>query len=206
MNKILWMCIASFGLTLSAQTVTIGSQVWMSKNLSVSAFRNGDPIIEAKTDQEWIKAGEDKQPAWCYYQNNSANGTKYGKLYNWYAINDPRGLAPNGFHVSTGSDWKALTDFLGGEAVSGKKMKKSSGWSENGNGTNSSGFGGLPAGKRSPLGDFENVGYFGFWWTPTEDYYNKEGAWCYILPYNTGFVNQKNVNKNAGISVRCVKD
>ena len=87
------------------KTVQIGTQVWMTKNLDVSSFRNGDPIPEAKTDEEWKKAEENKQPAWCYYDNNSANGAKYGKLYNWYAVNDPRGLAPIGFRVPTDEDW-----------------------------------------------------------------------------------------------------
>ena len=89
----------------NAQTVTIGTQVWMTKNLDVATFRNGDPIPEAKSNEEWEKAGENKQPAWCYYDNDPANGAKYGKLYNWYAVNDPRGLAPEGWHVPSIDEW-----------------------------------------------------------------------------------------------------
>ena len=129
-----------------AQTVTIGKQVWMTKNLDVSTFRNGDPIPEAKTNEAWKAAGENKQPAWCYYDNDPKNGTKYGKLYNWYAVNDPRGLAPAGYHIPTDAEWTVLTDYLGGEDVAFKKMKSPSGWVKKGNGTNSSGFSGLPAG------------------------------------------------------------
>ena len=81
------------------ETVTIGHQVWTTNNLDESTFRNGDFIIEAKTDQEWEVAGKLATPAWCYYNNDPANGTKYGKLYNWHAVNDPRGLAPEGFHI-----------------------------------------------------------------------------------------------------------
>ena len=108
------------------KTVTIGTQVWMTTNLNVDKFRNGDPIPEAKTNEEWERAGENHQPAWCYYENKAANGTKYGKLYNWYAVNDPRGLAPEGFHVPSDEEWTTLEEYLGDDA--GKKMKSKSGW------------------------------------------------------------------------------
>jgi len=90
------------------KTVKIGTQTWMAENLNVSTFRNGDPIPEAKTNEEWDRAGANKQPAWCYYNNDPRNGAKYGKLYNWFAINDPRGLAPEGWHVSNLDDWNIL--------------------------------------------------------------------------------------------------
>lgn len=73
------------------EEVKIGDQIWMTRNLNVDKFCNGDPIPETKTNEEWIKAGENGKPAWCYYDNDPANGEKYGKLYNWYAVNDPRG-------------------------------------------------------------------------------------------------------------------
>ena len=117
--------------------VPIGKQVWMTKNLDVAKFRNGDPIPEAKTDEEWVKAGENEQPAWCNYDNNPANGSKYGKLYNWYAVNDPRGLEPQGWHIPSNDEWTVLTDYLGGELNAGAKMKSKTGWAEDGNGTNS---------------------------------------------------------------------
>ncbi len=130
-------------LLVNAQTVTIGIQVWMSKNLDVSTFRNGDIIPHAQTDEEWRIAGENSQPAWCYLNNDSTIGTKYGKLYNWYAVADKRSLAPEGYHVPTNDEWTTLTDFLG-EAQNGRKLKDTNEWFENGNGTNSSGFSGLP--------------------------------------------------------------
>jgi uncharacterized protein (TIGR02145 family) len=114
--------ISSFGFT---QTVTIGTQTWMTKNLDVATFRNGDAIPEAKTNEEWVAAGENKQPAWCYYENDPMNGTNYGKLYNWYAVNDKRGLAPAGCHVPTDQEWTVLSTFLGGEESAEKKMKMS---------------------------------------------------------------------------------
>ena len=98
-----------------AQTVNIGTQVWVTKNLDVDKFRNGDPIPQAKTNEEWKAAGENKQPAWCYYDNDPANGANYGKLYNWYAVNDKRGLAPEGWHVPSKMEWDTLAKFLGGD-------------------------------------------------------------------------------------------
>ena len=112
--------ISSFGF---AQTVTIGSQTWTVLNLDVATFRNGDPITQAKTNEDWEAAGVIKQPAWCYYDNDPKNGTKYGKLYNWYAVNDSRGLAPAGYHIPTDDEWIVLKNSLGD--VAGKKMKMS---------------------------------------------------------------------------------
>jgi uncharacterized protein (TIGR02145 family) len=184
--------LASFAIILGlnpiiqAQTVTIGTQVWMTKNLDVSTFRNGDVIPQASTDEAWKAAGENKQPAWCYYDNDPANGTKYGKLYNWYAVNDPRGLAPAGYHIPTDAEWTVLTDYLGGEAAAGKAMKSTSGWFENGNGTNSSGFSGLPGGDRNYSGAFDLVGKFGCLWSATE---NGSGyAWARYLYCSSGSV------------------
>jgi uncharacterized protein (TIGR02145 family) len=114
--------------TGSNKSVQIGTQTWTTENLNVSTFRNGDPIMEAKTNEEWEQAGENKQPAWCYYENDPKNGAKYGKLYNWFAVNDPRGLAPAGFHIPTDAEWTILSTFLGGESTAGKKMKSLSGW------------------------------------------------------------------------------
>ncbi|MFM7339815.1 MAG: FISUMP domain-containing protein, partial [Bacteroidota bacterium] len=72
------------------QSVKIGNQVWMTKNLDIDKFRNGDPIPQAKTQKEWANAFNNKQAAWCYYEHSTTNGKIYGKLYNWYAVNDPR--------------------------------------------------------------------------------------------------------------------
>ncbi len=106
--------------------VTIGNQVWMTKNLNVDKFRNGDPIPQAKTDAEWEAAGKNKQSAWCYYNNDPANESKYGKLYNWYAVIDARGLAPEGYHIPTDKEWTILVNYLGNDA--GTKMKSKGGW------------------------------------------------------------------------------
>lgn len=93
--------------------VRIGTQTWMKYNLNVSTFRNGDKIPEAKTKSEWRKASRQKKPVWCYYDNNSQTGNKSGKLYNWYAVSDPRGLAPEGWHIPIEKEWRLLYAFLG---------------------------------------------------------------------------------------------
>jgi len=184
--------------------VVIGTQTWTTKNLDVATFRNGDAIPQAKTDEEWGAASENKQPAWCYYENNTANGTKYGKLYNWYAVNDARGLAPAGYHIPTDEEWTVLSTFLGGEDVAGKKMKSTSGWNDDGNGTNSSGFSGLPGGVRYYDGDFYFVGSDGSWWSASES--NGSNAWDRELNFHYSSLGRYSSNENYGFSVRCVRD
>ena len=186
--------------------VTIGTQVWTTKNLDVATFRNGDAIPEAKTNKEWEAAGENKQPAWCYYENNNANGTKYGKLYNWYAVVDARGLAPAGYHIPTDEEWTVLSTFLGGEVVAGKKMKNSSGWNDSGNGNNSSGFAGLPGGLRGFNGGFDSVGYgTSFWGSASKE--DGSSELFRILNYNdSSLIRFSYDEEKLGCSVRCVKD
>ncbi len=202
------------GTIAYSQTVTVGTQVWNIKNLDVTTFRNGDPIPQAKTDEEWLKAGNNKQPAWCYYDNDPANGSKYGKLYNWYAVNDSRGLAPKGFHIPSDAEWRLLYKYLGGFNVAGIKIKSSIGWSENGNGTNDSGFSGLPGGNRSyegtlyglnKIGDgiFKSIGITARWWSSTD------GGGSYANLYSLNLLGESFFGTNYkgyGMSVRCLKD
>jgi uncharacterized protein (TIGR02145 family) len=101
--------------------VTIGKQKWSTTNLDVESFKNGDPIKEAKTNEEWILAEQSGEPAWCYYDNDEKNESQYGKLYNWHAVNDSRGLAPDGWHIPTDAEWKELSQHLGGALVASKK-------------------------------------------------------------------------------------
>ena len=183
--------------------VKIGQQVWMVENLNVDKFRNGDPIPEAKTNEEWEKAADYHQAAWCYYNNDPYNGTKYGKLYNWYAVNDPRGLAPEGWHIPSDQEWTDLTVYLGGEAQAGAKMKSKGGWSYGGNGTNSSGFNAFPGGERI-FGRFTDIVSLGFWWSSTE-YFEAE-AWYRLLDSENGYVYTGNRFKEMGFSVRCLRD
>lgn len=192
--------------TADAPVATVGSQVWLGKNLNVDQFANGDPIPEARTDDEWKRAGENKQPAWCYYNNDPANGRAYGRLYNWYAVNDPRGLAPRGWHISSDEEWTATTNYLGGETTAGLSMKSTSAWNWfiNGKGNNSSGIAGLPGGLRYANGSFKTRGKFGYWWSSSE--FSSSSAWGRNLFYGLGGVYRSNNNKSCGFSVRCLRD
>jgi uncharacterized protein (TIGR02145 family) len=182
----------------------------------VDRFRNGDLIPHVESDEEWKKAVENGQPAWCYYDNDPKNGKKYGKLYNWYAVNDTRGLAPEGWHVPSDDEWTSLVDFLGGEFIAGHKMKSIDGWDEwwdrdenikNGNGDNSSGFNVLPGGYRNYSGSFGNIRSNAFFWSATE--FDNSSAWLRYLFNSHGFLiryNFLNFNKSVGASVRCLRD
>jgi uncharacterized protein (TIGR02145 family) len=193
------------------RTVSIGDQVWMAENLNVDRFRNGDVIPEVKTAEEWKKAGEAQQPAWCYYDNRRVQdaplGSNLGKLYNWYAVADTRGLCPTGWHVPSDDDWTMLTNYLGGAETAGLKMKSSYGWKDNGNGSNNSGFNGLPGGYRSYAnGYFSGVGNLGYWWSSTE--FNTVSAWTRDLYYlnGDGSADRDDNPKGDGFSVRCLRD
>ena len=184
--------------------VRIGNQTWMAENLNVDKFCNGDPIPHAKSDEEWVIAGEEGKPAWCYYENDPENGAKYGKLYNWYAVNDPGGLAPEGWKIPSDEDWTQLTVFLGGEKVAGAKMKSTSGLGDGGYGTNESGFSGIPGGGRSAYGGYYNLGVNGIWWSSAEN--STTHAWVRNLYVDGGGVRRGYGNKDGGFSVRCVRD
>ena len=185
-----------------AQTLTIGSQVWTSKNLNVSTYRNGDVIPQVQDQAAWSNL---TTGAWCYYDNDASNGTKYGKLYNWYAVNDPRGLAPNGYHIPKDMEWVELKNYLSGESKSkGVKIKSTSGWYNNGNGTNSSGFSGLPGGLRDHSGTCDNIGKHAYWWSSTECYTDYA---CYQnLWWASGIITWYYCEKKVGYSVRCLRD
>jgi len=183
--------------------VTIGTQTWAVANLNVRTFRNGDSIPEARTSKEWVTAGESGKPAWCYYNNNPAYGLKYGKLYNWYAVNDPRGLAPVGWTLPSDADWAKLTYFLGGQGAAGRKMKSTSEWGDGNDGTNEAGFIGLPGGYRIENGTFLNLGSIGTWWSSTES--KALSAIDHYLA-QSGSLSRSNSPKQRGESVRCLRN
>lgn len=202
------MCFISYNKTNAQESVEIGEQEWMLYNLDVSTFNNGDSIPEAKTEEEWKNAGKEGKPAWCYYNNDPKNGEKYGKLYNWYAVNDPRGLAPEGWHIPTSAEWTELTNFLG-TFDTGSKLKNDNGWGSDGNygnGNNESGFSGLPGGARHYGNNFNGIGYFGYWWSSTE--YKKDRSWHLRLWAGDGYALRDCYDgfKKYGCSVRCIKD
>ena len=194
--------------------VKIGTQTWMVKNLDIDHYRNGDPIPEVKDPAEWSKL---TTGGWCYYENDPANGKIYGKLYNWYAVNDPRGLVPKGWHVASDAEWAVLITYLGGDSVAGGKMKETgtAHWkSPNTRATNISGFTGLPGGIRvGDTGPFYNVAYSGVWWSSSEG--STTNAWDRNLFYLNGKLDRCYFNscivgngddKLCGFSVRCLRD
>jgi uncharacterized protein (TIGR02145 family) len=208
----LMVIMTSLTFNVSGQSeVRIGNQVW-SRNLDVDRFRNGDVIPEAKTDAEWKKAGENHQPAWCYaselmaytFDNKPINATKYGKFYNWYAVNDPRGLAPKGWHVATLQEYMQLIELLGGKSVAGKKMKSRSEWQDNGNGTDESGFNSYPVGGCGSNREFGGYGKETYIWCATE--YDSNSAFSIALFSKREDIAKGYEIKVDGLSVRCVKD
>jgi uncharacterized protein (TIGR02145 family) len=198
--------------------VKIGNQVWMCKNLDVDRYRNGDLIPEVTDPTAWenLKTG-----AWCYYDNDPSMGAIYGKLYNWYAVNDPRGLAPSGWHVPSDDEWKKLEMSLGmsqsvantdgwrGTDEGGKlKEKGTLHWlSPNVGGTNESGFTALPGGLRDD-GTFDHLLNCGHWWVSTDN--NATNAYHRNIYYESSNIARyyyyPDHFKNLGFSVRCVQD
>ncbi|MFM7709352.1 MAG: fibrobacter succinogenes major paralogous domain-containing protein [Ferruginibacter sp.] len=155
--------------------IKLGNQVWMKKNLNLDVFQNGDPILEVTSEEDWIEALKMSQPAWCYYDFNPSNGYKYGKLYNWYAVIDPRGLAPVGWRIPSEADWDTLINFLGKNAtdheIAHDRLKSNTGWGQLQIGKKRSGFNAKPGGYISPSGmrPFDGARDRGFWWSTTLD-------------------------------------
>ena len=186
--------------------IIIGDQTWTGCNLDVTNYQNGDPIPQVQDPTEWAAL---TTGAWCYYENDPLNGCTYGKLYNWYAVNDPRGLAPAGYHVPTDTDFTTLYTYLGGEAAAGGALKEAglAHWiAPNTGATNTSGFTAFPGGVRNiPSGTFNLIGAYGLWWSATD---NGVGAYSLQLLYNDGGVVGWGTPyfKTDGHSVRLIKD
>jgi uncharacterized protein (TIGR02145 family) len=187
--------------------VTIGTQTWTRCNLNTAFYRNGDPIPQVTDPIQW---GNLTTGAWCYYNNDPSNEAIYGKLYNWYALNDSRGLAPTGYHLPTDTEWTTLTDYLGGDIVAGGKMKRAGTlgagkWAApNTDGTNESMFTGLPGGFRIGNGTFVSIIFRGYWWSSTE--FIPGIAWARLLVHDAGYAGISFDTMNYGLSVRLVKD
>ena len=186
-------------------TTLICNQVWMAKNLDVSTYRNGDTILQRADSAEWANG---TGGAWCYYNNDPATGAVFGKLYNWAAINDPRGLAPAGWHIPTDTEWTNLSTCLGGNTIAGGSMKEKgiTNWaSPNSGATNNSYFTGLPGGYRGITGMFVSLGYNGYWWSTTQNGTNPL-FWNRSLYYNNISLNRTSTSARYGYSVRCIKN
>jgi uncharacterized protein (TIGR02145 family) len=202
------------------ETVELCNQIWMRKNLDVTTYRNGESIRHCETAAEWQDANSKKEGAWCYYNNDESNGNTYGKLYNWYAVNDPRGLAPEGWHIPTDEEWKILekclgmshaqADYIGyrgtdqGSQLAGRADLWNDGNLETNANFGTSGFSALPGGLRGSSGAFGGIGGLAYWWSSSED--DATYAWTRHLYYGFSKVLRLSSYKESGFSVRCVRD
>jgi uncharacterized protein (TIGR02145 family) len=184
------------------KTVKIGNQWWMAEDLKVTRYSNGDKIPNIMDNSKWtgLTAG-----AMCIYNND--NTKTHNRLYNWYAVNDSRNIAPEGWHVPSKTEWETLFSYLGGANIAGGKMKEigTNYWlSPNEGATNESGFSAIPGGYRLGSGiliSFKNRAYF---WSSTED--SGETAWaCFLSCFYSDVFFSSN-EKKYGFIVRCVKD
>jgi uncharacterized protein (TIGR02145 family) len=183
-------------------SIIINGQEWMQQNLAVTKYRNGDPIPTGLSNTTWQNT---TNGAYAIYNNDEANNSLYGKLYNWYAVNDSRGVCPTGWHVPSDAEWTTLTNNLGGSSVAGGKMKTTMGWTAPNTGaTNESGFTGLPGGYRSFNGGYSGVGDYDICWSSSED--DSSFAWYRELEYFNSSVLRNRQFKQLGFSVRCVRD
>ncbi len=199
-------------------TVKIGDQVWMAENLKVTHYRNGDSISNVLEDSVWenLTSG-----AYCIYDNADSNFATYGLLYNWYSVDDNRGLAPEGWHIPTDEEWKKLEIHLGMSRITadslnsrgtdeGGKLKEigTMHWnSPNSSATNEYGFSALPGGLRHASGDFVNIGFTAKFWTSTEfQVPTVDGAYARVIRYDESIIFYNAWLSNLGFSIRCVKD
>jgi uncharacterized protein (TIGR02145 family) len=198
------------------QSITNCGLTFTKQNLNVSKYTDGTPIPQVTDPTQWANL---TTGAWCYYNNDPANGTTYGKLYNWYAVAgiydtasaaNPdlrKKLSPTGWHIPTDTEWTQLTDCLGGEFIAGGKMKAIGTllWqSPNTDANNESGFSGLPGGYRVNGGTFGAIGGGGSWWSSSEN--GMTDAWTRFLGYNYVYAPNYSGTKSDGFSVRCLRD
>jgi uncharacterized protein (TIGR02145 family) len=206
------------GYTYSSVVLGNG-QEWMAENLRTTTYANGDPIPNVTDDVQWsgLTTG-----AWAHYNHNSQYENPYGKLYNWFTVNDPRNACPTGWHVPTDADWNLLIGYLdplyipnatGEQSAVAGGLLKSTGTIQSGNGlwqdpnvdaSNSIGFAGLPAGIRHDYAAFSSIGTFCYWWSSTS--FDSNSAWFRALSVQSGIAYRNNHSMKAGFSVRCLRD
>ena len=199
-------------------TVLIGEQCWFAENLRTELYQNGDTILIDLIEDEWASSADGAQ---CVYGedgigceslspeidacNSAESLAEYGRLYNWYAVDDIANLCPESWYVPSDDEWTAMANFLGGRLVAGMKIKETHGWVDDGVGDNSSGFSGLPAGGRSSNGaNFWGAGNTSYWWTSTAA--DTSDAWFQDLNAAYPALGHASNSKNLGFSVRCIKD
>jgi uncharacterized protein (TIGR02145 family) len=190
----------------SYPSVKIGTQIWMAKNLRTTKFRNGDQIITTAHATLNIESESNPKYQWAY-EGKGSNAAVYGRLYTWYAVMDPRGVCPAGWHIPTIAETATLSTFLGGWDVAGGKMKEAgtAHWEiPNAGATNESGFTAIPGGYRSMYGLFMSTGTLGFFWSSDEGY--MDNAWYRYMNSGSNVLGGNSYFKKDGLSVRCLKD
>ncbi len=197
--------------------ILTNGQEWMKDNLAVSKYKNGDVIPQVFSATTWYNT---TVGGYGIYGNLAANNTKYGKLYNWYAANDSRGVCPTGWHVPSDAEWTTFINYLDATAVGGDNPNNTAGgkmkatgtlqantglWNTpNTSATNLSGFSALPGGNRDFGGGYYNVNVFGYWWASSA--FNTTSAWGRYLANDDFAVSRDAFDKHSGFSVRCLKD
>ncbi len=192
------------------RVVRIGDQIWMGENLKVTHYRNGEAIPNVTNGTEWVGLSSG---AYCSYDNDEGNIETYGLLYNWYAVNDYRNIAPDGWHVPTDAEWQTMIDYLGGDAVAGGKLKKEGNpkWNYPYYGAHwKSKFSALPGsgrfGSEGVFGIMGGLGRAAWFWSATEDSSYSIRALGRLLVYDWRKVGLIKFRKLSGFSIRCIKD
>lgn len=182
--------------TKVATNAIYGNYNWAKDNLNVITFRNGDPIPEVKTDEEWEKAGKEGKPAWCHYNNDPENGKKYGKLYNWHAVSDPRGLAPEGYKIPTEVDIEKLIKSTGRSAANAvtKELVKGG----------KTGFNSKLGGERDRNGVFHGLKEKTKYWT--SDKHDATNAVSLYVGGKYNMSGSSDYSCGKGLYVRCIKE
>lgn len=199
------LMISNAGAQGISKTIKIGTQTWMKKNLDVNKYKNGDPIPQVTDSVAWAAL---TTGAYCYFNNDSATyAATYGKLYNWYAVNDPRGLAPAGWHVPSDKEWTTLTDFLGGDSIAGGKLKETGllHWrSPNKGATNTTGFTALPGGFRTDNGSYYQPNSYCQLWSNRG--FGTTRAYFRSLNSISPRINRDYIKKEFALYVRCIRN
>ena len=183
------------------KTIKIGTQTWMAENLNVTHYKNGDPIANVLDSTEWFNLDTG---AFCNYNNDEANAPIYGRLYNWQAVDNSKGIAPEGWHVPAKYEWETLINYLGGSNGSAPKIRIEGDdyWWAHGIGNNESGFSAIGAGAR--VDSFKELKGYALWWTSSENTL-LGGEYVYIDALNQNII-IINASKQCGMSIRCIKD
>jgi uncharacterized protein (TIGR02145 family) len=161
--------------------------LWMPKNLNVAEFRNGDLISEARSTKEWREASENGKPAWCYYKNDKETRESEGKLYNWFAVNDPRGLAPEGWAIPETAEWEAFLDSVGGNIEAARIIAEDKDW--------------CPGSRRKNTGTFSQSTSYG-WWSSSA---GRTNGVAFDVSTQVNKIQRTSYHKGHGYPVKCIK-